>query len=109
MGHFIALSSIVGWRENTRTCHVRAYKQGVSMNGSCLLNRSVSQITHTPLPPNSTCINIFSGENNIAGLFQECSGKSNVQKQTDGPTYPLAAALWMGVAPCTLFTPKSAP
>ena len=28
VGYFIALSSIVRWRENTRTCHVRAYKQG---------------------------------------------------------------------------------
>ena len=25
---YIALSSIVGWKENTMTCHVKAYKEG---------------------------------------------------------------------------------
>ena len=39
-------------------------------------------------------------------LSQTKIDKSDVQRQTDGPTYPLAAALCMGVTPCILFPSK---
>ena len=67
MGHFIALSSIVGWRENTRTRHVKEAGR-VSLNGSCLLNNSVSQIYTHSTPPNFHMYTHI-GENNIMGLF----------------------------------------
>ena len=32
-----------------------------------------------------------------------------MNRETDRPVFPLAAASCIGVAPCTLFAPKSAP
>ena len=84
------------------------------MNSSFLLNNSVSQI-YTHSTPHNSHMHTHIGENNIMRLFtgmallQTKIHKSNIQRRTDGPTYSLAAALFMGVVPCTLFTSKLAP